>query len=474
MFNGLKWGPDGWLWGCNGILSISRVGKPGTPETKRVAIDCGVWRYHPTREVFEAVAHGTTNPWGLDFDDLGEAFITNCVIPHLFHVIPGAHFQRMFGEDVVPNRYELMETCADHIHWAGGRWQDSREGKGQARRGRRRPRSRRGDDLPGRQLARSLSQRRLHVQHPRPPGQSRPARAPEVRLRRPAREGFLYGRRHVVSRARAQVRSGRGRLSDRLVRHGRVSRDGFRQRAPRERADLQSCLRDAQRGEGRSFRRERLALARFQLHKNDWYVRTARRLLQERAVAGKDLGEANALLREVLASNPEVSRRLRALWALHATGGLDEAALQGCSMTRASTFVPGRSVCFATLRRRARPLRHGSPNSRRTDPSPKVRLSLASALQRLPLEQRWDIAEPLASHQEDASDRSLSLMIWYGVEPLVPADRSRAVNLAAHSEIPICAAIRGATGGRGRARGGTGGGRLVAQDRPMTRCASTS
>ena len=28
-------------------------------------------------------------------------------------------------------------------------------------------------------------------------------------------------------------------------------------------------------------------------------------------------------------------------------------------------------------------------------------------------------------------------MIWYGIEPLVPADRSRAVSLAAHSEIPI-------------------------------------
>ncbi len=126
----LKWGPDGWLWGCNGILSNSRVGKPGTPENQRVAINCGVWRYHPTRAVFEAVAHGTTNPWGLDFDDLGEAFITNCVIPHLFHVVPGAHFQRMFGEDLAPNRYALMETCADHIHWAGGLWTDSREGKG--------------------------------------------------------------------------------------------------------------------------------------------------------------------------------------------------------------------------------------------------------------------------------------------------------------------------------------------------------
>ncbi len=35
-------------------------------------INCGVWRYHPTRKTFEVVAHGTTNPWGLDFDDYGE------------------------------------------------------------------------------------------------------------------------------------------------------------------------------------------------------------------------------------------------------------------------------------------------------------------------------------------------------------------------------------------------------------------
>ncbi len=93
-------------------------------------INCGVWRFHPTRRTFEAVAHGTTNPWGLDFDDLGEAFITNCVIPHLFHVVPGAHFQRMFGQDFNPHLYDLMESCADHLHWAGGRWQDSRGGVG--------------------------------------------------------------------------------------------------------------------------------------------------------------------------------------------------------------------------------------------------------------------------------------------------------------------------------------------------------
>ena len=48
MFNALKWGPDGWLWGCNGIMSNSRVGRPGTPDAQRVPINCGVWRYHPT------------------------------------------------------------------------------------------------------------------------------------------------------------------------------------------------------------------------------------------------------------------------------------------------------------------------------------------------------------------------------------------------------------------------------------------
>ena len=65
------------------------VGSPGTPNKDRVDIDCGVWRYHPTRKVFEAVCHGTTNPFGLDWDEYGEMFITNCVIDHLFHFVPG-------------------------------------------------------------------------------------------------------------------------------------------------------------------------------------------------------------------------------------------------------------------------------------------------------------------------------------------------------------------------------------------------
>jgi putative membrane-bound dehydrogenase-like protein len=125
----LAWGPDGWLYGCNGILSNSRVGKPGTPDRDRVALNCGVWRYHPVRHKFEAYAHGTTNPWGIDWDERGQMFITNCVIKHLFHVPQGAHFERMFGQDINPHSYALIQSCADHQHWAGGHWTTSRAGE---------------------------------------------------------------------------------------------------------------------------------------------------------------------------------------------------------------------------------------------------------------------------------------------------------------------------------------------------------
>ena len=130
VVNSPAWGPDGWLYGLNGILSNSAIGKPGTPDEKRVHMNCGVWRYHPTRKIVEAYAHGTTNPWGMDWDEYGQMFITNCVIKHLFHVVPGGHYDRMFGQDVNPNAYYLMPSIADHLHWAGGHWTISRGGQG--------------------------------------------------------------------------------------------------------------------------------------------------------------------------------------------------------------------------------------------------------------------------------------------------------------------------------------------------------
>src|SRR5262249_43445326 len=117
--NSFIWGPDGWLYGCHGVFTHSRVGKPGTPNDKRTPINAGIWRYHPTRHVFEVFAHGTSNPWGVDFDDWGQAFCEACVIPHCFHIIQNARYHRQAGNHFNSHTYADIPTIADHRHYVG-------------------------------------------------------------------------------------------------------------------------------------------------------------------------------------------------------------------------------------------------------------------------------------------------------------------------------------------------------------------
>jgi putative membrane-bound dehydrogenase-like protein len=130
IVNGLRWGPDGWLYGRHGITDTSAVGAPGTPMEKRTKLNCSIWRYHPTRKVFEVVLHGGTNSWGHDWDANGELFWINTVIGHLFHGIPGSYTDRMFGTHLNSHVYETLPMIADHYHFDIGneKWSDIRTG----------------------------------------------------------------------------------------------------------------------------------------------------------------------------------------------------------------------------------------------------------------------------------------------------------------------------------------------------------
>ena len=153
--NAFIWGPDGWLYGCHGVFTHSKVGKPGTPDAERQGLNAGVWRYHPTRHQFEVFSHGTSNPWGVDFDDNGQAFITACVIPHLWHGIQGARYQRQGGQHADANTYDDIKTIALHRHYLGstphgGNGKSDSAGGGHARAtGPDGPEGRRGDRGPG-------------------------------------------------------------------------------------------------------------------------------------------------------------------------------------------------------------------------------------------------------------------------------------------------------------------------------------
>lgn len=435
VFNGLTWGPDGWLYGMNGILATAMVGKLGTPADERTPINCGVWRYHPLRKTFEVVCHGTTNPWGLDFNDYGQAFFTNCVIHHLWQAIPGAHFERMYGQDFNPHLYSLMTSPADHIHWAGGPWQESRGGRGE-------------HDQPGGGHAHSGAMIYLGDNWPdeyRGDLFTCNIHGSRVNRDRFERHGSATMAHHAPDFLYANDPWFRG-LTIKYGPDGGVYVSDW--------CDSGEChdYDDVQRTNGRIYKvtygkprthRYDVAkltdaeLVKLQLSKNDWLVAHARRLLQERAAAGKLTDAAPKSLAGMLTKHRDVTRRLRALWALYTCGRLDESDYVGL-LADGNEDVRAWAVRLSLEQStNSRNLLDQLAKLASDDPSPRVRLELASALQRLPVDERWTIARSLVAHADDAADANLPLMYWYGIEPLVPADADRALELAIDAQIPL-------------------------------------
>lgn len=439
LANGFTWGPDGWLYGGHGRTSPSDVGRPGTPPDKRVHCDGGVYRIHPTRLVFENFADGTTNPWGVDFDDFGACFVSNCVNPHLFHVVQGGHFEPWRNRPSSRYAYERLPTVADHLHYPGGNWQEARGetpavlalGGGHAHCG---TLVYLGDSFP-RQYRNTVFMcnvhgRRINNDVLKPKGSGYTASHGKdfmlsadpwfmgVTLRT-GPDGSIYvsdwsdtGECHTPKPDRAT---------------GRIYKISYGE--PKSKAVDLTKLPDAE-------------LVKLQRHDNDYFVRHARRILQERTHQRgrepKASASVHAQLRELVeAQEVETKSRLRGLWALHAVGGTTPELLAALLRDKREHIrawavqllcepgtPPGTILeAFARLAQR--------------DPSPVVRLYLASALQRLPLEKRWGIASMLAHRGEDATDANLPLMVWYAIEPLVPVDPARALAVALTCEIPL-------------------------------------
>jgi hypothetical protein len=91
-------------------VKIPEATEPG------VVMNAAVARFHPRTRKFEVYADGTSNPWGVDFDRYGNAFVSACVIDHLFHMAPGGIYQRQAGAPAHPYAYELLPSIVDHRH----------------------------------------------------------------------------------------------------------------------------------------------------------------------------------------------------------------------------------------------------------------------------------------------------------------------------------------------------------------------
>jgi hypothetical protein len=131
----------------------------------------------------------------------------------------------------------------------------------------------------------------------------------------------------------------------------------------------------------------------------------------------------------------EPVQRLRAMWTLHQCGGVDGARLVK-ALADQDEYVRGWAVQL--LVEDKKPSAAGLEKFAAlaaSDPSPVVRLYLASAMQRVTVEQRRAVLEALLAHGEDAEDQNLPQMYWYALEPVVAADRKGAAALLAKVKI---------------------------------------
>jgi putative membrane-bound dehydrogenase-like protein len=434
--NAFCWGPDGWLYGCHGVFTHSRVGKPGTPDRDRVPINAGVWRYHPTKHIFEVFAHGTSNPWGLDFDEHGQAFIEACVVPHAFHLAQGGRYQRQAGAHFNPYTYADIQTIADHLHWQGanqwaGNLSSGSKGGGHAHaglliyQGGAWPEEYRGKMFMG-----NIHGHRLNMDILKPKGSgfvashgadflmANDAWARLINMRT-APDGNVY----VIDWYDKQACHVGGNVDAWDRTNGRVYKVSYRGTKPVAGVDL------VKKSDG-----ELIALLK---DKNIWYARHAQRLLQERAANGKlEAGTHDGMARLVSEETDE-PLRLRGLWALHVTGGLTKADHLQEALRSDAEYVRAWALQLGLEDASESPLVMSALSAMAAaDKSPVVRLYAASAAQRLPLDKRWEIVEGLIGHSQDAADPNLPLMYWFAAEPLAGEDPGRALDLAGQAKVP--------------------------------------
>ena len=433
--NSLHWGPDGWLYGCQGFATPSKVKKPKGKgklykhkdpfpedilEGEGTDIDGGVWRYHPTKDIFEVVAHGFSNPWGIDYDAKGQLFISACVIPHMWYVIPGGIYHRQGGQHFNPYVYDDIKTITNHSH---------RSAHGGAR-------IYQSDAFPAEQKGRifmaNIHEHGVLTDNLMPKGSGFEAsHAEDFAMANNAQwvgfsmeigpEGGVY----VLDWHDADICGQTVRNSE----TGRIFRiipeNSAAKNFPGRYDDL-SKLSD-------------IDLVNLQTSASDWHARRARVILQGRAVKAKPSAAVKTALKNLFESNPNVDIRLRALWTMHITNSISTDELLKATDDK-EPYVRGWAIqLLSEDRKPSAAAMEKFVSMAQKETSAVVRLYLASAIQRVGEQQAWQISEALAKHSEDVNDHNLPKMIWFGFEQLAGRDPARALKLAGETGLPMIA-----------------------------------
>lgn len=455
--NSFLWGPDGWLYGNQGIFNSSKIGKPGAKDSERVHLSAGVWRYHPTKHRFEVFAHGGSNQWGLDFDEHGQMFMTYCRSfwgrGDTTHVMQGGHYWNQVNSgyapfistQAIPGRPWMVNYLLASARYGHGEGGSGKPGSNDVYGGHSHVGTMiyLGDNWPS-EFHNRLFTHNLHGHQMNQQINRRLAGG--YNTIHAGSDMFFCSDQQYIGVDLQYGPDGAVYISDWY--------------------DPRHChnpnAEHWDRGNGRMYRMKYNAtwkpakvnyaeatddeLVAAHQHPSEWHVRIARLELSDRAARRAIAASAVSALQKIAQSDSSVVQQLRALWTLHAMNQLSDSIVTAAlkhsdEYVRAWAIqigVEAASLASDDTRKSNQELAATLADLAKSDESLLVRRYLASAVSRLGA-LGWPIAEAICNRPDSASDRDLPLLLWQNLAPAVLTDLDRALRLADSTRIAMLA-----------------------------------
>jgi Na+/H+ antiporter NhaA len=406
--NNLRWGPDGWLYAAQGSTVSAQVRRPGAAAPPVATIGQLIWRYQPESRRYEVFAEGGGNAFGVEIDAKGRVFSGhNGGDTRGFHYVQGGYYRKGFekhGALSNPHAFGFFEAMAHHAVERFTHAFVIYEAE-------QLPERYRGqllgiEPLQGRVVLSEVGRDRSSF---RTRDLERPLTTDDQWFRPAAIALGLDGAVYVADFHEQRIDHSShyaGRVARDTGRIWRLRARASRPAKPPPLAGLPTAaLIERLRDSNRRVRQEAL------------------RLLGDRRDAA-----AAAPLRDLVRS-ARGPLALDALWALHLSGGFDDAnALDLLSHPEAQV----RAWTVRLLGDRAEGA--GALASRlaelaRAEPDIEVRVQLAATARRLPAAPGLALVRALLAHDQDAYDIHQPLMLWWAVEARCGFDREAVLAL---------------------------------------------
>lgn len=406
--NSLQWGPDGWLYACQGSTVTGVIKRPGSNDPAVHSMGQLIWRYHPPTRRYEIFAEGGGNAFGLEIDSKGRVFSGhNGGDTRGFHYVQGGYYQKAFQKHgVLSNPFAFGYFAAmkhpkvprfthNFIVYEGATLPETYSGK---------------------LFGVAPLQSHVVVSERLPDHGSFQTRDVDQVLKssdpwfRPVDikvgpDGGVY----VCDMYEGQIAHLRHHEGSIDKTNGRIYRLHHAQQKPLAPFDLS--------------KKSTAELVELLRQPNKWQRRTALRLLGER----KDKAALPALRHLLDSKNGQDA--LEALWGLNLCGAFDD-SLAVKTLQHRDPYVRQWTVRLLGDARRVSPaLTRTLAELAQKEPHVEVRGQLASSARRLPAGEGLPIIANLLGHSEDVDDLFQPLLVWWAIESRCDSDRDRVLQL---------------------------------------------